>query len=305
MRPAEITRRQGKVMDDESKDPLRMGGRGRDFRCAAGWGGRPFHSKSFDGPVGGGIRLVARVDLDGRGREYSVVRIDWSFCCGSHESGRTAAGRAGLAVDRLACGAGIVADERALAVAVTLGVLVGIGTGATSMVLSAVVANRWFFTHRGLVVGFLSAANATGQLIFLPFMSRIIAQSGWRAMSLAVGCVTAVTAVVAWIVMRDSPASIGLRPYGAPAAAMAPLAALRFASGKPEFWLLAGTFFVCGASTNGLIGTHLIPACHDNGIPEVRAAGLLALMGIFDILGTTASGWLTDRVSPRLLLCVY
>lgn len=98
------------------------------------------------------------------------------------------------------------------------------------------------------MVGFLSAANATGQLIFLPFMSRIIAQSGWRAMSLAVGCVTAVTAVVAWIVMRDSPASIGLRPYGAPAA-------LRFASGKPEFWLLAGTFFVCGASTNGLIGT--------------------------------------------------
>lgn len=145
------------------------------------------------------------------------------------------------------------------------------------------------------MVGFLSAANATGKLIFLPFMSRIIAQSGWRAMSLAVGCVTA---VVAWIVMRDSPASIGLRPYGAPAA-------LRFASGKPEFWLLAGTFFVCGASTNGLIGTHLIPACHDNGIPEVRAAGLLALMGIFDILGTTASGWLTDRVSPRLLLCVY
>jgi len=114
-----------------------------------------------------------------------------------------------------------------------------------------------------------------------------------------------------WLVMRDSPASIGLQPYGTTedlphtAAAMEPLKALRFAARQPVFWLLAGTFFVCGASTNGLIGTHLIAACHDNGIPEVRAAGLLALMGIFDIIGTSASGWLTDRVSPRLLLCVY
>jgi len=192
------------------------------------------------------------------------------------------------------------------------GVLVGIGTGATSMVLAAIISSRWFHKQRGLVVGFLSAANATGQLIFLPVMARLIERSGWRSVSLAIGGVAALTALIVWIVMRDSPASIGLRPYGAlpddgaaTPPALSPVAALKFAAQRPVFWLLAGTFFICGASTNGLIGTHLIPACHDNGIPEVRAAGLLALMGIFDIAGTTMSGWLTDRVSPRILLCVY
>lgn len=191
------------------------------------------------------------------------------------------------------------------------GVLVGIATGATSMVLSAVIASRWFHTRRGVVVGFLSAANATGQLLFLPWMAQIQANSGWRSLAIMVGAGAGITAVIAWLVLRDSPASIGLRPYGAtedlpPASPpLRPLEALRVASREPVFWLLAGTFFVCGASTNGLIGTHLIPACHDSGIPEVRAAGLLALMGIFDIIGTTASGWLTDRVSPRKLLFTY
>lgn len=191
------------------------------------------------------------------------------------------------------------------------GVLVGVGAGATSMVLSAVVASRWFHSRRGLVVGFLSAANATGQLVFLPFMARIVERSGWRNLSFAVGAGAAIVGVIAWLVMRDTPSSLGLRPYGAnedlPASSrpMSPLAALKFAARRPVFWLLAGTFFVCGASTNGLIGTHLIPACHDSGINEVRAAGLLALMGIFDIIGTTGSGWLSDRLSPRLLLCIY
>lgn len=191
------------------------------------------------------------------------------------------------------------------------GVLVGGATGATSMVLSAVVSSRWFHTRRGVVVGFLSAANATGQLLFLPAMANVLTTSGWRSLSLTVGAGAGLTAVAAWLVLRDSPAEVGLRPYGATAdmpganPPLLPLEALRVASRQPVFWLLAGTFFVCGASTNGLIGTHLIPACHDSGIPEVRAAGLLALMGIFDIAGTTASGWLTDRVSPRLLLLIY
>lgn len=191
------------------------------------------------------------------------------------------------------------------------GVLVGVATGATSMVLSAVVSSRWFHTRRGVVVGFLSAANATGQLLFLPAMARILTGSGWRTLSVTVAAGAGVTAVLAWVVLRDSPASVGLLPYGATEdlpptnPPLLPLEALRTAVGKPVFWLLAGTFFVCGASTNGLIGTHLIPACHDSGIPEVRAASLLALMGIFDIAGTTASGWLTDRVSPRLLLFAY
>ncbi|MCX6603135.1 MAG: MFS transporter [Acidobacteria bacterium] len=178
------------------------------------------------------------------------------------------------------------------------GVVVGVGTGGTSMVLAAVVT------------GALSAANATGQLLFLPLMARVVAEHGWRAATLWIGGFAAVVALLIWLVMRDSPESIGLRAYGWKAAvprgaAMRPMAALRFAVGRKEFWVLAGTFFVCGASTNGLVGTHLIPACHDHGIGEMRAAGLLAMMGVFDIAGTTASGWLTDRCSPRLLLGIY
>jgi nitrate/nitrite transporter NarK len=192
------------------------------------------------------------------------------------------------------------------------GVLVGSGTGVTALVLAAVVASRWFDERRGLVLGVLSAANATGQLVFLPLLAGLITTHGWRTATLAVSAAAAAVFVVVWLLMRDRPSDVGLEPYGRrPGAvpqgppAMAPLAALRFALGKPAFWLLAGSFFVCGASTNGLIGTHLISACHDYGISEVRAANLLAMMGLFDILGTTASGWLTDRFSSRHLLCGY
>jgi predicted MFS family arabinose efflux permease len=134
---------------------------------------------------------------------------------------------------------------------------------------------------------------------------------GWRSACLAIGAVMALVALVVRIFMRDSPEEMGLHAYGwagqaaVATPAMKPFEALAVAIRRREFWLLAGTFFICGASTNGLVGTHLIPACHDSGIPEVRAAGLLALMGIFDIAGTTGSGWLTDRFSPRVLLAVY
>jgi sugar phosphate permease len=192
------------------------------------------------------------------------------------------------------------------------GVLVGTGTGVTSMVLAAIVANRWFDERRGLVLGALSAANATGQLIFLPSLASMIASQGWRAAAWLVAGAAAVVFVLVVIFMRDRPEDLGLLPYGRAAGAalprqraMAPLEALAVASRSRSFWILAGTFFVCGASTNGLIGTHLIAACHDYGIHEVRSAQLLAMMGIFDILGTTASGWLTDRYSSRLLLCGY
>jgi sugar phosphate permease len=193
------------------------------------------------------------------------------------------------------------------------GVLVGAGTGVTAMVLAAVVATRWFDQRRGVVLGALSAANATGQLVFLPMLASVVESSGWRAAALIVAAAAAVVFGIVWLLMRDRPADLGLRPYGqaadAPPAAAAPplgpVAALGMAARTRAFWILAGTFFVCGASTNGLIGTHLIAACHDVGIPAVRSAQLLALMGIFDILGTTASGWLTDRYSARHLLFGY
>jgi sugar phosphate permease len=192
------------------------------------------------------------------------------------------------------------------------GVCVGTGTGVTSMVLAAVVATRWFDARRGTVLGALSAANATGQLVFLPFLARMVERYGWRSAALAVAAAALVVFAVVLIFMRDRPEDIGLRRYGqqegvapAAAAALAPFAALRVAIRSRAFWVLAGTFFVCGASTNGLIGTHLIAACHDYGIPQMRSAQLLAMMGIFDIFGTTASGWLTDRYSSRHLLFGY
>ena len=192
------------------------------------------------------------------------------------------------------------------------GVLVGTGTGVTSMVLAAIIANRWFDERRGLVLGVLSAANATGQLVFLPVLASLVATRGWRAAALLVAGAAAVVFIIVYLFMRDRPEDIGLLPYGRSPGdnpdrprAMAPIEALRHAAGSRAFWILAGTFFVCGASTNGLIGTHLIAACHDYGIAEVRSAQLLAMMGIFDIIGTTASGWLTDRYSSRHLLFGY
>lgn len=193
------------------------------------------------------------------------------------------------------------------------GVLVGAGTGVTSMVLAAIVATRWFDHRRGVVLGALSAANATGQLVFLPLLASLVDTRGWRSAALLVAGAAVVVFALVWWLMRDRPSDLGLRPYGQDPASpppvtlppLAPLAALKHAAGTRAFWVLAGTFFVCGASTNGLIGTHLIAACHDVGITPVRSAQMLAVMGLFDIAGTTASGWLTDRWSPRHLLFAY
>jgi predicted MFS family arabinose efflux permease len=193
------------------------------------------------------------------------------------------------------------------------GLAVGASTGVTAMVLGAVVATRWFDHRRGLVTGILFAANATGQLAFLPMLASVVEGSNWRSAAWIVAGAGAGVFVLVLALMRDRPSDVGSAPYGrdpdapqpAPATAMRPMAALAFASRRPAFWLLAGTFFICGASTNGLIGTHLISACHDVGIPATRSTQLLAMMGIFDIIGTTASGWLTDRYSARLLLFAY
>jgi len=197
------------------------------------------------------------------------------------------------------------------------GVLVGVATGATASVLGATIVQRWFTTRRGLVIGILTASTATGQMVFLPVMAAYVESAGWRPVALAIAVVMAALIPIVALVVRDRPEDLGLRPYGTdPAAPVVPrvalgnpfvlaIGALRRAAHHRDFWLLALSFFICGATTNGLIGTHLIPACMDHGIPEVKAAGLLATMGIFDLVGTTLSGWLSDRYDSRRLLAVY
>lgn len=196
------------------------------------------------------------------------------------------------------------------------GLVVGSGSGVIALVLGATVVNRWFAARRGLVMGILTASTATGQLVFLPVLAWLATAHGWRASALlAAGFAVVVTPLVA-LVIRDFPSDKGLLPYGGTAAdalpaartdnpARATIAALREGLRDRDFWILAGTFFICGLSTNGLIGTHLIPACVDHGIPEVAAAGLLATMGVFDLFGTTISGWLSDRWDSRKLLAWY
>jgi sugar phosphate permease len=198
------------------------------------------------------------------------------------------------------------------------GVVVGAGSGMAATVLGAAVANRWFTERRGLVMGVLTASTATGQLVFLPWLATAVTANGWRAAPWIVAGATLIIApLIAWK-MRDDPRDVGLKPYGesGPLTAEAKskdmgnpavraLAVLFEAVRVRDFWLLAGSFFVCGASTNGLIGTHLVAAAFDCGIVEVRAASLLAVMGLFDLVGTTASGWLSDRYNCRYLLFGY
>ncbi len=196
------------------------------------------------------------------------------------------------------------------------GVFVGTGAGALANVLAAVVAMRWFTARRGLVIGVLSGSVATGQLLFLPTLASITANYGWRATVITVACVVFVVLPIVTYFMRDRPADVGLAPYGETGGPKPTVPVTGNPIGNAfqtlgqvihvrDFWLLAGTFFICGASTNGLIGTHLIPACLDNGISEVTGAGLLAAMGVFNLIGTTGSGWLSDRVDNRKLLAIY
>lgn len=198
------------------------------------------------------------------------------------------------------------------------GVLVGVGTGSMSMAFVATATSRWFVKRIGLVSGILTAAGATGQLVFLPLVALLAEHHGWRVASLVIAGASLAVVPLVMLFLHNHPADLGLRAYGATDAEPGPpktrpvgssagraLRTLATAAKHPGFWLLAGGFAICGASTNGLISTHFVPAAHDHGMPTTMAAGLLAVVGIFDIAGTVFSGWLTDRFNPRLLLAVY
>jgi MFS family permease len=199
------------------------------------------------------------------------------------------------------------------------GVFLGVGAGCLALVLGSVVANRWFVQRRGLVTGVFSAGSATGQLIFLPTLARLSTDQGWRAASLLLAAVALAIVPVVLLVLRDRPSDVGVLPYGAPSGWREPAALdddgagpgrvalirLREASRTRAFWLLVLAFAICGWTTNGLVGTHFIPAAHDHGLPPTTAASLLAFVGVFDLVGVIGSGWFTDRYDPRVLLVVY
>ncbi len=199
------------------------------------------------------------------------------------------------------------------------GFVVGIGTGLTAIVLAATVATRWFTQSRGLVVGLLTASNATGQLVILPLIAELTDRYGWRLALVFICALLAVTALIGFLLMRDRPSDLNLPPYGetavvppppAPGAGLgslftAPFEVLREGARAPVFWVLFATFFICGCSTNGLIQTHFITLCGDYGLAAVAAASVLAMMGVFDFIGTIGSGWLSDRFDSRWLLFWY
>jgi sugar phosphate permease len=230
------------------------------------------------------------------------------------------------ALTTIACALALVRHMHAFwQLVLLLGVMMGLGSGMTALVLNAVVSNRWFEGRRGLVMGLLTASSATGQLVFLPLGTWLIEHAGWRSALLPVMGSCALVAVAALLLVRDHPQELGLIPYGAtpdasahPSAhpsAQAP-ARVRVSAATPflilatvrrdrVFWVLAGSFFICGLSTNGLIQSHFISLCGDAGLAAVPAASVLAMMGAFDLVGTILSGWLSDRYDSRYLLCWY
>jgi sugar phosphate permease len=222
------------------------------------------------------------------------------------------------ALTLIACGLALVRQMHAFwQLVLLLGVMLGLGSGMTALVLNAVVSNRWFDKRRGLVMGLLTASSATGQLVFLPIGTWLIEHAGWRTALLPVMASCALVALAVLLLVRDHPRDVGLAPYGAdPATPAPPPAPIRMSAATPflvlasvrrdrVFWVLFASFFICGLSTNGLIQTHFISLCGDAGLGPVPAASVLAMMGAFDLVGTILSGWLSDRYDSRYLLLWY
>lgn len=221
-----------------------------------------------------------------------------------------------LALGLIALGSGLTVFMTEVWQLVLLwGVLVGVATGSLALVGGAMVASRWFVKGRSLVTGVFSAAYATGSLVFLPLVSSLVDNAGWRIATFVISSFALLVALLFGIFFREKPEVVGQFAYGAsesivvankaPVSMSGNFKALAKYSKTFPFWALASTFFVCGWTTNGLIGAHFIPAAHDHGMGLTTASTLLAVVGVFDIIGTVASGWLTDRYNPVILLAIY
>ncbi|CAB4867413.1 MAG: MFS transporter [Actinobacteria bacterium] len=199
---------------------------------------------------------------------------------------------------------------------ITWGLLIGLGTGSMALVFVAEISGTWFVKRRGLVTGVLASGSATGQLIFLPLVASLAENIGWREASLVIAATALAVVPLVFFFIRNHPSDLGVDAYGAEPGTTPPrtrrtgavrlaLTTLRDAARTKTFWALAAAFAICGATTNGLVGVHFVPSAHDHGMSITVAAGLLAVVGVFDVVGTIASGWLTDRINPRYLLVGY
>lgn len=195
------------------------------------------------------------------------------------------------------------------------GIVIGLSAGVFLTILNAYVATTWFEKKRGVALGILTSASAVGQLVFLPLLAYIVESFSWRSAIYLIFSFGLLVYLLIIIFMKNDPSDIGLLPLGAITSnkkqsnqvnpVKAAFEGLKLGAKSKVFWLLAGSYFICGFSTSGLIGTHFISLCIDYGYKEVTAASLLAFMGIFNIIGTTLSGYFSDRLDNRWLLFWY
>lgn len=190
------------------------------------------------------------------------------------------------------------------------GLVSGLGTGLVASVLGPTIATRWFVKDRGLVMGIFGASNSAGQLLFVPILTSLAVLLSWRTGAIVLGVLALLLVVPVLLWVRNGPSDVGARPRGAPDGPIEPprppdRGVMRRAVRTSDFWFLAGTFFICGATSNGLVGQHFIPHAVEHGFTPVAASMALAVMGVFNFIGTIASGWLTDRFDPRRLLLMY
>jgi MFS family permease len=196
----------------------------------------------------------------------------------------------------------------------TAGIITALGAGGAAMSVAASLATRWFDTRRGLVLGIAGGGMAAGQLLIIPLTMTLTLTWGWRTGFLVLGIGFLLLILpLAFAVLRNDPQDLGLTPYGA-AAGFMPATTEQRAAGRTgitqavrstAFWLLAGSFFVCGYTTSGLVLTHLIPYASEHGFHATQAATALGLMGALNIVGTVGSGWICDRVGAKIPLAGY
>ena len=200
---------------------------------------------------------------------------------------------------------------------ITIGLFLGAASGIIGLGLTATVASRWFVKRRGLVVGFLTAAFAAGQLLFVPLMAWITTVVDWRFALLIPIMGSLISSILFLFFGKNWPSDLNLTPFGSLTiekppekasqnAVLVSFQVLKSATTQPAFWILSATFFICGLSSTGIVGQHFIPFCADNNVGIVAASSYLAIMGIFNFIGTIGSGWLSDRFDNyKLLMWFY